>query len=87
MNKENITQKFPSPEEGASCLLPPMPVCPYCGTKPAKVISSPFKLGPLTLMTIFCAVCHKILSMFPVGMDQPEEAMVQPAGQPLVRLN
>lgn len=49
------------------------PKCPYCKTKPAKVLSSVFQLGPLVMMTIFCAnpACNKILGVFPVGQAAP----------------
>jgi hypothetical protein len=70
----NITQTDPMKEDLQRAALPqrqPVPACPHCGTKPARVVSAPFKLGPLAILNIFCMDCEKIITMFPIGMDEP----------------
>jgi len=75
-NDLNVTQKDPNKPPAETPQRPMTPVCPYCGIDPLRVMSSPFKLGALIVMSVYCGVCRKLLSMFPVGMDEP---MVQPA--------
>lgn len=80
---ENFTQKDPTCEDG-SCQIQIMPSCPYCGTSPAKVLTAPFKMGPMLLATVFCKDCTKIITIFPIGVDEPR---IQPPESNLVRIN
>jgi hypothetical protein len=83
---ENFTKKDPKPKPDGPPLIPEVnPVCPYCGTSPARVMASPFKMGPVVLSTVFCASCKKILAIFPIGMDEP--LVQQATNSQLVSLN
>lgn len=67
----------------------PNPVCPHCGTDPARLRTMPIKLAgmPIIWMIIYCAeeFCRKIIAIAPVGADQP--LVEDPHGQgPLIRL-
>lgn len=76
MNAEEFTRK-----DAGVAPAEPAPKCPYCGTSPARVMTSTFRLNPMvTCLTFFCAVpnCQKILSVQVVEVAQPK---VIPASQ------
>lgn len=57
---------------------PLLPVCPYCGTDPATVASVPFSLGPLTMLSLFCAnrKCRRVLAIQLMGVQEPSRLVV-----------
>lgn len=60
----------------------PTPTCPYCRTKPARVVCSPFQLAEgVTAVTIFCAnpACAKILAIQVVNVQAPRVELAQPS--------
>lgn len=70
-----------------------LPRCPHCGESPARILSSPFELGPFLWVTLFCGnpSCAKILTACPVGpkagIEQGGERvplLTDPRGKPLV---
>ena len=79
MEKEqDVTKKSVNPD------YVPTPICPHCGINPLVVNANPFQMGMITVLTVFCAACLKVVSMFPVGMQEPR--VVAP-DSPIVRLN
>jgi hypothetical protein len=60
------------------------PICPYCGTDPATIASTPFQLGPLTFLALFCStrMCRKILALQVVGAQEPPRIVMPNSPRP-----
>ncbi len=71
--QDSLTKRVP-PRPDPPELRPMYPVCPYCGTDPATIASTPFQMGPLTVLALFCsqASCRKILALQVVGAQEPK---------------
>lgn len=54
------------------------PKCPHCNESPARVVCSPFTLGIVTALTIYCGnpECCKIFTIVPIGPAQKEEPLI-----------
>ena len=84
-NEDAKSGKQPTPIRGERPAQEeiPMPTCPYCGTRPARVHSTPFELIPgVTAVTIYCATpgCNRILSTQIIGgpPQPPQNRIILP---------
>ncbi len=73
-------------ESGASGPTQTLPVCPYCGTSPAKISSVPFQMGNMTAMALFCGnlECRKIFTVALLEIRAPQietPQIVMPGGR------
>lgn len=71
----DYTKKDAPPLNPEVQMPPSMPACPYCRTKPARVVCAPFELIPgVTALTIYCAnpACSKILAINIVNVQAPQ---------------
>lgn len=67
MPEEDVIQE----EKGTvSVIEDPVPTCPYCGTRPMRIVGRPFEMGPTVLMTLLCADCEKVITIFPFAINQ-----------------
>lgn len=61
-----------------------LPVCPFCGLDPMIPASVSVRIGPMTVVVVFCGEvrCRKVLGMFLVHVEEPR--VMAPGGRLVV---